>query len=228
MKGVKWYNGSYRLQWELAILNARRAWHAVKAKCSSGGDVQLSPKLVSIIDASFEHTSWDALMAHLSDPATPFTLCHGDFHAANMILSAPPVAEASNGDIVPARVCDVIMFDWSEVGPWEGTYDLAQMIVSDVRPAVFKACSRNAVRAYWEALTAPGPGAVDPASYSFDACWSSFCRGGAERWIWSFPLLASMPLPGAIIQHFHNQLLEFIESHEPQPYYELKAVVCLW
>lgn len=209
--------------------SAKFAWATAKKKLTAdpAGDVRLSPKLAAIIDASFENTRWENVVAHLSNPATPFTLCHGDFHAANMFLRAPPApAEGYTADtVVPARPADVLMFDWSEIGPWEGAYDLAQMIISDVRASVFKTASRDAVRVYWEALTAPGEGRVDPAAYTFDACWSAFCRGGPERWIWFFVILSCFPVPSAAVQYFHDQLLEFIESHEPQPFYELKSIV---
>ncbi len=84
---------------------------------------------------------------------------------------------------------------------------------------------------------------VDPRSYSFDACWESFCQRGAERWIWLFCALAAFPgippkavkvatlgLPDLflivlIFQYFHDQLLAFIEAHGDFPSYKLKAVV---
>jgi hypothetical protein len=109
-----------------------------------------------------------------------------------------------------------------QVGPWEPTTDLAQMIISDVKPELFKAHSKHLVRLYWDHLVKHG---VPESSYPFEACWRSFCRGGVERWIWLFTVLASMSLPPKAIQYFHDQLLAFIDAHEERECYHLKEVV---
>ena len=44
----------------------------------------------------------------------------------------------------------------SEVGPWEPTADLGQLIISDVKPEVFVPNMRALVQAYWERLVAKG------------------------------------------------------------------------
>jgi hypothetical protein len=44
----------------------------------------------------------------------------------------------------------------SEVGPWEPTTDLGQLIISDVRPAVFVPHMRALVQTYWDRLVSKG------------------------------------------------------------------------
>lgn len=102
LKGAKWYNGRGKTAWETGIARSKFAWEAVKQRVSSGQlPITLSPKLQKVIDKSFQNTTWEALQQHLHDPKVPFTLCHGDFHAANMMMVK------SSGK--------VLMFDWSEV-----------------------------------------------------------------------------------------------------------------
>ena len=108
---------------------------------------------------------------------------------------------------------------------WEPTTDLAQLLVSDVKPEVFVPHSKALVKTYWDRLVSQG---VDPASYPFDTCWTAFCRGGAERWIWLFVVIASFPrIPPVAVQYFHDQTLAFIEAHGDASVYELKALVCI-
>lgn len=239
LKGASWYKAAGRLQWEVAMERARAAWATAKAKfgvCAGAegiqvdaeeGDVRLSPRLVDIVERSLASASWKGLQAHLRDPAVPFTLCHGDFHAANMFLRPHTGNSGADGTVVPTPSSAVVLFDWSEVGPWEPTADLAQTVISDVRPALFTRHSRACVRAYWDTLVTHPTHPVDPTAYPFTACWSAFCRGGPERWIWVFAMIASFPVPTAAVQYFHDQLLAFIDAHEPQDVYVLKPVVCM-
>ena len=81
---------------------AASSWQLARKKQPS---FDFSPKLVSVITASLQRASWSALQAHLHDPDVPFTLCHGDFNAANMFVS---------GGATPAAM-RITLFDWSEV-----------------------------------------------------------------------------------------------------------------
>lgn len=77
----------------------RNAWLQVKSSAKSGNlGFDLSPKLVKIIDESFARATWANLQAHLRNPSIPWTLCHGDFHAGNILLA---------GD-------EVVLVDWAQ------------------------------------------------------------------------------------------------------------------
>jgi hypothetical protein len=232
LRGADWYNGCGRAQWEAAIAAGRRAWCFAKEKYGSdpGGDVHLSPKLTAIIDDSYAVTCWERLQARLRDPSVPFTLCHNDFHASNMFLRVRAnLAPIYSSGAVHTTPSDIIMFDWSEVGPWEGTTDLTQMIISDVRPEVYRGHTKMLVKAYWERLVSKHNSPVNAEDYPFDQCWDAFCRGGPERWIWLFSVIAVFPgIPGSAVQYFHDQLLAFIEAHGDEACYPVMPVVCMW
>jgi aminoglycoside/choline kinase family phosphotransferase len=46
--------------------------------------------MMDIFDRSIARSSWQEVAAKLLDPSLPFTLCHGDFHASNMMLLLKP------------------------------------------------------------------------------------------------------------------------------------------
>lgn len=183
LKAVDWYQGRGRDRWEIAIDFARNCWHKILAQRDAPGAPPpawtLSPKLREIVTLSFRNASWAKLQAHLSDPSVPFTLTHGDLHANNMRFLPGTKDVVASGR--------VILFDWSEVGPWEPTADLGQMLISDVKPDIFRQHSRDLVRAYYDRLLELG---VREAGYTFEHCWSAFCRGGVEKWVWMFAVMS--------------------------------------
>eukprot|EP00051_Salpingoeca_urceolata_P007382 m.97274 g.97274 ORF g.97274 m.97274 type:complete len:428 (+) comp15216_c0_seq3:85-1368(+) len=205
LKAAAWYQGRDRATWEGSMNTARAAWGASKQMHED----KLSPRLVGLIDRSLAASSWDAFQKHINDPKVPWTLCHGDFHAGNMIVTETP----------DTTVC---LFDWSEVGLWEPMADLGQMMISDVRRSVYGGHSRDIVHRYWEGLRARGV-----QDYTFEQCWSDFCRAGPARWLFLFPVLASMKLPFAFVDYCQTQILDFIDAHEPRDVYEMHAVVVL-
>ncbi|KAJ3013177.1 hypothetical protein HKX48_005899 [Thoreauomyces humboldtii] len=225
LKGASWYGGRDRASWELGIDRARRDWTTFKNKSSiSDGndheevDAWLSPKLVGIIDRSLASASWSRMQTSLH--RSPFTLCHGDLHASNMHTSFP-LSSPFN-----ATTSSQIFYDWSEVGPWEPTADLAQMLISDVHPTITAAHSRSLVIDYWTRLTTHPTHPVSSAAYPFEACWDAFCDGGPARWIWLFAVMAQW-VSEDCGRFFQDQLLRFIEAHGDKDAYLLKPIVCL-
>lgn len=216
MKGAAWFHGARRGAWSLALKTARNSWEAEKLRIAAGnGKLNWSPKLVSIIDKSYAASSWSTLQQFAR--TTVFTLTHGDFHAANMMYG--------NGmDVGQNQQPHLYLLDWSEFGVWEPTTDLAQTMISDVNPAVWREHGKDLLRAYWEKLV---EGGVDATSYTFEQCCASYERGGVERWIWILSVMVAMPLPPAALQFFHDKLLAFIEDHGDHEFYILKPVVQL-
>jgi Phosphotransferase enzyme family len=99
LQAAEWYKGKNRHLFELALNQGRSLWRVVMKMDKEGKlGFELSPKLASIIEKSWANSSWDKLQVHLQNPEIPWTLCHGDFHAGNMIL---------DGD-------ELFMVDWSQ------------------------------------------------------------------------------------------------------------------
>ncbi|KAI1314417.1 hypothetical protein EDD11_002204 [Mortierella claussenii] len=218
LKSAGWYQGSHRTQWEWSVQAGAVAWKRGKAKVA-GGDyaVKYSEKFVKIMDESFERASWETLQQRLQNKSVPFTLTHGDFHAANMIL------DRTKSSAFP----DIVLYDWSEICIWEPTTDLGQTVISDVAAPVFQAHARIALRKYWERLIELK--AIKAADYSFETCWKSFLRGGIEKWLWTFAILCSYPgMPAAGVQYFHDQLLAFIEMAEQEGDISYEITTVLW
>lgn len=211
LKGALWYQGKERTHWEYSIQATRTYWKNAKAKAANPANgITISPKILAIIDKSLQLTNWDDFQAHIK--SNPFTICHGDFHASNLFL----YRKEGNDTDIP------VWFDWSEVGVFDPATDLAQMFISDVKPEVFTAHSKELVRAYYDTLLKNG---VSEKEYPWQQCWNNFCNGGPERWIWFFCLLAALPLPANAIQYFHDQLLAFINHHCPSAdHFKLKIV----
>ncbi|KAF8939801.1 hypothetical protein BGZ47_008040 [Haplosporangium gracile] len=218
LKSTGWYKGSNRVVWEWSLQAGAVSWEKGKAMSASGGfDVKYSDKFVKIMDSAFKRASWERLQTRLQDKTIPFTLTHGDFHAANMILDHSSATEAPS----------ICMYDWSEVCIWEPTTDLGQTIISDVPVAVFKTHARTALKKYWDRLIELG--AFKPETYPFETCWKSFLRGGIEKWLWTFGILCSYPgMPANAVQYFHDQMLAFIElaGDVEEGFYDITTVVC--
>lgn len=180
------------------------------------------------------------MQAHLHDPSVPFTLTHGDFHAANMLWCPERAAatEKASRSTTPGSSSSggggsggggMVLVDWSEVGVWEPMADIAQMLVSDVRPHVRRQCERALIATYVATLRDAGV-----TSYSAEAAWRDYGRAGSQRWLWLFAVLAGLPdeqaMPLVAARFFHDQTAAFVRDHAsatgagPLP---LTSVVCM-
>ena len=208
LKYADWYEGKGQATWSLGIKGSKRYWDKAKIEMKSSlASVKWSPKLISIIDKSYENSTWEKVQEQLKDPKIPFTLAHGDFHASNMLYKS-----LKN---------EFAWLDWSEIGIWEPMVDIGQIIISDVQPEVRRKHERNLIKIYWDNLINNG---VSATEYTFEQCWKSYQVSPIERWIWMFAILTGFGLPPKAIQYFHDQLLFFIEDHSDQPYYILRPI----
>ena len=76
LKGVAWYAGKDQATWSMGLKTGRNMWNKSKLKMKDDG-VKWSSKLISIIDKSYENSSWEKVQEQLSDSKIPFTLTHG-------------------------------------------------------------------------------------------------------------------------------------------------------
>ncbi|KAG2386384.1 hypothetical protein C9374_002830 [Naegleria lovaniensis] len=206
LKACGFYKGEHRDVWEFGMANGRKAWEAAKERNAQSELFKFSEKLIGIIDRSYELASWENMQKAIHEE--PFALCHGDFHASNMFVNVENL--------------ELSLFDWSEVGIWNPVTDLAQTLISDVKPEIVAQNSKHLLKTYYDELERCG---ADLSDFSFEACWNCFCKNGPERWIWLFSVLASLSfIPEIAVKYWHDNLLSFIESHGDYPVYNLKSI----
>eukprot|EP00163_Fabomonas_tropica_P007117 TRINITY_DN1676_c0_g1_i7.p1 TRINITY_DN1676_c0_g1~~TRINITY_DN1676_c0_g1_i7.p1 ORF type:complete len:412 (-),score=82.63 TRINITY_DN1676_c0_g1_i7:358-1593(-) len=161
------FNGSGRGRWEGAVRLGHLYWTRAKTEVEAGNkDVRLNPKVVKVVDTAFENASWSRMQAFIGKMKAkeiPFTLTHGDFHASNTFAINPKSGSP--------KQLEILFFDWSEVGPWEGTADLAQTVISDTPRKIFKTEIEGLVREYWKRL---GEHGIDLKEYTWEFCWGRF------------------------------------------------------
>jgi hypothetical protein len=203
LRGAGWLRGEERASWEEAQAHTAAQWALVKARIAGGGGggggayaVRWHPHLVACIDAALAKVSWDAYQAELR--ARPFTLVHGDFHPANLLLS-------NDGERVK-------IVDWEVVGVGSGPQDLGQFMISHVEPTARASIERAAVAAYHAALMAANARiAVTP-----EKCWEEYVNGGLGRWLFFLPY-DGWGAPPSTSQFFADQVLAFIQAHGITP-----------
>lgn len=220
LKAVPWRSGHERMRWEGAVDAARRYWHTAQTRWDAhGSGVELSHRVRALVTNSLAAASWAALQQRLRSRDAVYTLTHGDFHAANMLQAGanrnpdpnpnPKHRPNPDPDANPSHV--VALVDWSEVGLWEPTVDLGQMLLSDVRPEVARAHARPLLEHYWHALVAARPALAE--NYPLERCWNDFCRTTVERWTFLFAVLAGFQgMPPALVRWFHDNLESFVET----------------
>lgn len=211
LKGVPWYHGYNRKEWERGVAVSAGAWQMFKWKVDNGGvkGISLSPYIRSLFDRTFNDASWEQLQTYLSNTKThPYALCHGDFHAGNALL------HTNTGGLT--------WVDMSEVGVWNPAVDLAQTLISDAKPNIIKQHAHRLISLYLNSLKENGISGVDEKSF-----FKEFYLGGLEKWAFIFPLLSLM-LPPHAVQYFHDQIEVFLNlEDDPPKTLLLKSVVPL-
>lgn len=139
-------------------------------------------------------------------------VCSGDYHAGNMLYR-------KSGGATGQRL---VIVDWSECGPWEPAVDLAQTIISDVRPEVWRGKDQALVRSYYDRLIRNG---VDAEKYDWERCWDDYRRTGIEKWVFILCILASYPMPRVGLAYFVSQVEAFLGAHDAWEGYTIKQVI---
>lgn len=197
LRAGAWARGESRETWEASQTRVRTLWTAAKDKMG-GGEVEWDPLLVACVDASVEKATWAAFQSELK--TRPFTLVHGDFHPANIMVRSA------------GGVQSVALLDWEVVGVGSGPQDLGQFMLSHVDPATRKEIERGAVEAYHAELVKLNPA----VAMTMEECWREYIDGGLGRWLWLLPLLVSM-CPPPMVKFFVAQVHAFIVDHGVTP-----------
>ena len=157
--------------------------------------------LLDVIRASFSKISWQTYQSQAC--TAPWTLVHGDFHPANMM-----VRKGTN---------NLILLDWEVVGVGCGPQDLGQYVISHMSAAARRSIEESALQYYYDLLTKEGSSTVTKEAYSWSQCRSDYVMGGAERWIWLLAVITRM-CPEPMVQFFHDQVKDFILDHGITPH----------
>ncbi len=189
--------------WMESQQQAATAWEAESRK--SVGSIEWNPQLVACLEASLlrarsDAGGWEAYQAELK--TRPLTLVHGDFHPGNMMI-------ARDG-----AECHLYLLDWEVVGVGSGPQELGQYLISHASPQTRVEIWRSAVEGYYTRLVALNPKVAE--GMTLDDCISEYVNGGAGRWFWFLPILATM-CPPKMVQFFHDQVLAFVRDHNITP-----------
>jgi hypothetical protein len=189
--------------WVESQQQAAAAWQAERAK--PVGSIDWDPQLVACLEASLararpEADGWTTFQSELK--TRPLTLVHGDFHPGNMMISRD------------GSECRLFLLDWEVVGVGSGPQELGQYLISHASPQTREVIWRTAVESYYSRLVALNPLVAD--SMSLDDCVAEYVSGGAGRWFWFLPILATM-CPPKMTQFFHDQVLAFVRHHNITP-----------
>lgn len=191
MRNATFFQGRGRWEWELSMSASEKGWAKLKEK----SEIKFPEGFKEIIDQSYANSKFDLVLEHCK--TAPWTLTHGDYHAANMMLVLGDDRSA-NGLLQGLKV-----FDWSEVGPWEPTADLAQPCVSDLPRELYPKV-HAALEEYHNALTYMGVN-----DFSWEDCRKRFGESGMERWIWILGCMAHFNCPVTLFQYFVDQMEAF-------------------
>jgi len=154
--------------------------------------------VINLIDASLKHDDWDAYVSRAR--AVPFTLMHGDFHPANMMLSCSDSTAASasasasantNTDSLPLQI---YLLDFEMMGVGMGATDLGQYMVSHLHPMLRKKHEATFIETYYTHLSAI-IGATASSAYTHEECFQDYVRGGVEKWMFLLVVMARFSPP---------------------------------
>lgn len=187
-----------------------------------GGKQQLvwDARVLEVLKASVAKISWETFQTQVKDRAKyPFTLAHGDYQPANMMVMPAGTGAGSGGKGKDSPVA-LILIDWEVVGLGSGPQDLGQFIISHMEPKARKEVEKKLMQDYYatlSALLATEEGKKKhEGGYTWEQCWREYQYGGLERWIWLLIYLVKL-CPVKMSQYFHDQVLAFVVDHQIDP-----------
>ena len=153
--------------------------------------VDLDPKFIKIMDASFSKLNWEKHLSRLTTMC--FTLTQGDFHPFNIMWTN----------------IGAVLFDWELVSAGSPGQELGQYMVN-IEIGIRRACEKKMVEFYRNTLIERG---VPDAECQFDDLWREYICGGAAKWIWVQPICLLFFPEKEKQQWFVNQVFAFMQDH---------------
>lgn len=205
LRGASWMRNEDRESFEASGKQAIDAWIKYQDTVKEAVVSPIHPKMKHLMDHAVATLDFDQYVALRRDRTIPWTLVHGDFHPANMMVAKDPTQEGG---------FDLVLLDWEAVGVGSGPQELGQFMISHAKPEHRRAMEGDALAAYYEALvqglTRRGVSAADHPTLA--QVTREYVVGGLGRWAWLYPLCATL-CPPAATKYFHDQMLSFMEDH---------------
>jgi hypothetical protein len=217
LRNAAYYLGNNEAQWKATFAGLQRSWASTRQAIDGGtAAVKWDPALVDIISASLGKDSWEDFQADLKSGST-FTLIHGDFHPANMMIYKQHLQHDPD-------TLRLALFDYEMVGVGKGGQDVGQYMISHLAPAARRQHEEAFLREYYAVLThtmsmsplplAPTPTpAPAPSTYTYENCLEDYVRGGSEKWVFYLVLMSGWGMSAGLMQFFHDQVLDFVQTH---------------
>lgn len=197
LRGTAWPTGGGKEQWLKYQNFAKSHW---QSKPTRG--LQWNPQLFELVEASLAKVDWDIYQRSLLEK--PYTVIHGDFHPANCLIA--------KGKSDPSSL-DLSFIDWEMSGIGSGPQELAHFFICSTPPSTRRAIEKDLVAAYHTALVKFGV-----KNYSFEDALSDYALNGMAKWLWILCVSVGMEIvPDAMIQYFHDQLADFMITHNITP-----------
>jgi thiamine kinase-like enzyme len=196
LKNVKFYTGEGEHAYTATMQSLTKTWESTKEKMNLS-DVNWSPRLVEVVDASIAKADWNNFRAKIE--GMPYTLLHGDFHPANVMVSKIDLK--------------LTLLDFEVVGIDIGAVDVGQFMISHLAPDDRRLYENTVLNHYYKSLISNMSSEEDAEKYTQEQCYSDYVRGGSEKWIFYVIILSQM-VPASIMQTFHDSVLDFLVTHE--------------
>mmetsp|Transcript_1885 Transcript_1885/g.2876 ORF Transcript_1885/g.2876 Transcript_1885/m.2876 type:complete len:377 (-) Transcript_1885:11-1141(-) len=185
LRCADWRTGMGKEGWLGSQNYAKSNWESRNEKF--GDEVKWDPLLEEVVDASFAKISWEKLQ----EQEEAYTLIHGDFHPANMML----------------RDGKLVILDFEVMGIGNGAQDVGQFLMSHTSVENRRVNEDEFLHTYYNALVEGGV-----KNYSFEQCKSDVVAGGVGRWVWLLGCTISI-CSAKMNQYFQDQVAAFIKDH---------------
>lgn len=218
LRGQEWLQGKGRESWELSQEIVCTLWKKyldseVELNHHGCHLIQWDPIVRTFVEKAVHGISWNDQLKRLNQEGH-WTLVHGDFWPGNVMWM---INENSTDEKINKTSSSVCFLDWEMVGLGSGPQELGQYVISNMNPVERKACEKELVEAYMEALKKHMKRVhhIEQSfieSITWDYCWKEYKIGAVERWIWFLVYFVGNQL-GNWAQFFHDQLSCFIQDH---------------
>ncbi|KYQ92227.1 hypothetical protein DLAC_07074 [Tieghemostelium lacteum] len=193
-----------RVPWEASLRSLDTLWksQAKKVFLSIGDDkLEHSDQLIQLMEKMLSESTFESFQSkfNIQNIETGFTMTHGDFHAANLLISTKN--PLSNFHLI----------DWSEVGIFCPFTDIAQFCISNIPIDFRREHEESLFKCYYEALVSNNT-KIDRDIFTLQKCYNRYKVGGIERWL-QFITMMAPALPENANIFFHNQVSTFIHDH---------------